>query len=283
MAWLAKLLSELPQFWKIPEMERVTRVTGKRDLEQPSGRAASAPRPALSGLQVKTDAFAVDQNRSRIDQLLTGTVVTLVAAKRGEGEKEFHGLGARSRARLGTEMKRAAESQTVKLRIVLEVAENGTDQMRDVVVESQGRKAVAGNCRRLSESGIHRQLEVYAVAERNEVGRCVGNEVDLGIEFLHHAVENRLDRRLHRREGLRRSITGRLGRLDGFHRLQSGKVHRAGQFVDLLLAVMDHFDSRSICTLRWKDRQEEFAARVAGLRRSARWWLAWHSRRLRLA
>ena len=197
MAWLAKLLSELPQFWKIPGMERVTRVTVKRDLEQPSGRA-SATRPALSGLQVKTDALAVDQNRSRIDQLLTGTVVTLVAAKRGEGEKEFHGLGARSRARLGAEMKRAAESQTVKLRIVLEVAENGADQMRDVVVESQGRKAIAGNCRRLSESGIHRQLEVYAVAERNEVGRCVGNEVDLGIEFLHHAVENGLDRRLHR-------------------------------------------------------------------------------------
>src|SRR5579863_2782772 len=99
--------------------------------------AVSPARAALGNLQVKTDALSVDQHRSPINQLLPGTVVTLVAAQRGEGEKEFHGLGIGAGAGLSGEVQRAAESQAVKLRIVSEVAEYGADQMGHVVIEGQ--------------------------------------------------------------------------------------------------------------------------------------------------
>ncbi len=150
MARFAKPVGHLTQFCKFPEVDRVIRITMKRDLKRQGAEPLSAASPALRDLQVETDALAVDEDRSGVNQLLPSTVV-LVAVERGEREKELHGLSVRAGAAPGGEMKRAAESQTVKLGIVFEVA--GADQMHHMVVEGQrgetvtrdGRRPVASN------------------------------------------------------------------------------------------------------------------------------------------
>ena len=108
-------------------------------------------------------------------------------------------------------MKRAAESQAVELGIILEVSEDGSDQMRYVVVEDQRGKTVTRGGGWFGERGVDRQLQIHAAAECDETGRGVGNKMRLRIEFLDHAVEDGLDRRLHRGERLRRGIAGRTG------------------------------------------------------------------------
>src|SRR5271169_6602885 len=121
-------LGELARFWEIPERDCVIKITVMRDLEYAqTPDPASAVPAALGDLQVKADPLAVDQDRSRINQLLSGAVVALVAAQCGEREKELHRFRVRSGSRLGGEMKRAAESHPVKLRIVFEIAEHGAD------------------------------------------------------------------------------------------------------------------------------------------------------------
>lgn len=166
-------------------------------------RARSAAPAALCDLQIQADALAVDQHCPGINQLLSGTVVTFIAAECREREKEFYGLRVRIGSWLGSEMKRAAESETVEPGVVFEVSERRANQMRYVVVEGQSGEAVTRGCRRLGESGVDRQLQVGPAAERDEAGRGIRNKVRMGLEFLHHDVENRLDCGLHRSKRLR--------------------------------------------------------------------------------
>jgi hypothetical protein len=112
-------------------------------LAASGGQGASPTGAALCDLQVEAHALAIDQDCSDVNQLLPRAVIALVAAQRGEGEEELDGLRTSASARLDGEMKRAAESQTVELGIILEVTEHGTDQMRHVFVEDQRGKAVA--------------------------------------------------------------------------------------------------------------------------------------------
>ena len=78
---LSRPHGDLPQFWKIHEKDCVIRITIKRDLKYlPTGERNSAVSPALGDLQVETDPLAIDQDRSRVNQLLSRTVVAFVAA-----------------------------------------------------------------------------------------------------------------------------------------------------------------------------------------------------------
>ncbi len=52
---------------------------------------------ALGDLQIEGYAFAVDEHRSRVQELLPGAIVLLVAAQRGKGKEKFHGFGYRGR------------------------------------------------------------------------------------------------------------------------------------------------------------------------------------------
>ena len=72
---------DLPQFWKVPEKDCVIRITVSRDLKYlPTGEQISAVPAALGDLQVEADPLAIDQDRSRVKQLLSRTVVAFVAA-----------------------------------------------------------------------------------------------------------------------------------------------------------------------------------------------------------
>ena len=71
MTQLPRLFGHLPQFWKIPGMVGVSKITVRCDLKcgRTAEPASAAPAPP-GNLQVETDSLATDQNRSRIDQLL---------------------------------------------------------------------------------------------------------------------------------------------------------------------------------------------------------------------
>jgi len=58
-----------------------------------AGKCEPRPAPPPAGdatfghLQIETDALAIDQHRSGVDQLLPRAIVTLVAAQCGKGKK----------------------------------------------------------------------------------------------------------------------------------------------------------------------------------------------------
>lgn len=77
---LPNRLGQLAQFWEIPERDCVIRITVKRDPKYlPTGERNSAVPAALGDLQVEADPLAIDQDRSRVNQLLSCTVVAFVA------------------------------------------------------------------------------------------------------------------------------------------------------------------------------------------------------------
>jgi len=192
-------LRDLSQFLAIPKTARVIVVTMQRDLaHSPLRPRKSAAGAAFGHLQVQAHAFPIDEDGPGINQLLSGAVIALVAMQRFEGEKELDCLGVRARAGFGGEMKGAAESHSIELGVILEVPEDGANQVRDMVVESQRGEPVARRRRSFRQGCVERKFEIDAVAERNKAGRGVRNEMCLGIKLLHHAVKYGLERGLHR-------------------------------------------------------------------------------------
>ena len=106
---------------------------------------------SFGDLEVQGRAFAVDDYRSGIEQLLASAVVTGEAPHHAEGEEELHGFGLRSIA----EMDRTAEVHSVEANILREEVQRGPYEMRYVFVEGQGCEFVA----RASGRGVKRRLK----------------------------------------------------------------------------------------------------------------------------
>src|SRR5579864_3942581 len=176
---------------------------------------------AFGNLQIEADSLAVDQNRARVNQLLAGAVVALVAAEGGKWKEKFHGLGTLPGGKFASEMEVGAETDAVELRVVFDVAENGAEQVSYIIVESEGRQAITRGSRRLGESGVDREFQIRAATKCDEVWRSIGDEVRLRIEVLHHAIENRLESGLQCGECLRRGIARGARRIWGLGGLQS--------------------------------------------------------------
>src|SRR5271166_964362 len=99
---------------------------------------------ALGDLQIQGGTLAINDNRSRVEELLTCAVVGGEAAHHAEGEEELHGLRLRSIAQVD----RAAEGHSLEVNFRQEEIEHGPYEVRDVLVESQRRKLVARTSRR---------------------------------------------------------------------------------------------------------------------------------------
>ena len=95
---------------------------------------------AFSDLQVESGAFSVDHYRSGVDELLAGAVVAGKATHRAEGEEELNRL-ALGFATL--HMDDGAEIDTVEIVFAREEVEQGPNQVRNVLVESQRSLLVA--------------------------------------------------------------------------------------------------------------------------------------------
>lgn len=70
---------------------------------------------ALRHLEVETHTLSIDENRSRIDQLLAGAVVAFVATQCLEREEKLHCHGTRTGSRFCREMNVRAEAYPIKL------------------------------------------------------------------------------------------------------------------------------------------------------------------------
>src|ERR1700758_3759295 len=110
------------------------------------GSAAGA---TFSDLQVQTDAFSIDKHGSGVNQLLTRAVIVFVAAQGGEGEEKLYGFRTCAGTGFAGQVEGGAEADAVELRVIFDVAEHGTDKVRDVVIEGQGGQFVPRSSRRL--------------------------------------------------------------------------------------------------------------------------------------
>jgi hypothetical protein len=102
-------------------------------------------------LKIEAHPLAVDQHRSRIDQLLPGAVVGVVTAQRFQGKEKRDRFRSGGWLALAVEMDGCAEADYIELgilfRIRLEVPQQGPDEMRDVFVEGHRRQPVARRSR----------------------------------------------------------------------------------------------------------------------------------------
>src|SRR5271165_2508067 len=92
------------------------------------GNVNSAIQPsvlAFGDLQVEGGAFAINHNRSRVQQLLTGAIVRGEAAHHAEWKEEFNCLWTRS---VG-DVDHAAENNAIEIRILRKVIQHRPYQM----------------------------------------------------------------------------------------------------------------------------------------------------------
>src|SRR5438270_8385376 len=106
-------------------------------------------------------------------------------------------------------MQVCAEANAIELRVVFKGVKNRAKQVSNIIVESKRREAIARSGGGLWQSRVDGNFQIRAATKRNEVRCGVGDEVRLGIEFLHHAVENRLESGLQSGERLRGRIARR--------------------------------------------------------------------------
>ena len=106
-------------------------------------------------LQVDTYAFSVDEDDAGVEELLPGAVVCLVAVKSGKGKEELDGEGFGCGCTgFGRGVDGGAEADAVELLVSGEVGKDAPDEGRDLVVEGERGKFVAGGADGLGERGI---------------------------------------------------------------------------------------------------------------------------------
>src|SRR5450755_1308402 len=140
---------------------------------------------AFGNLQVQGRAFAVDDHGSRVDHLLTRTIVAGKAAHGAEGKEELN----RQRTGAVGNVDHAGEINAIESRISREVIQRRPHQMRDVLIESQRRQLVtrrSSGCIYLSSD---RELQVRALAKSDEARWRVGQEMGFLVEALGHATD----------------------------------------------------------------------------------------------
>src|SRR5271166_6353727 len=133
---------------------------------------------AFGNLQVEGGAFAVDDHRSRVDQLLAGAVVAGETAHGAEGKEELN----RQRAGAIGDMNHTGEIDAIEIRISRKVIQQWPHQVRYVLVKGERRQLVT----RRSGDGIQlrgdRELQVRALAKSDEAGWRIGQEVRFFVE-----------------------------------------------------------------------------------------------------
>jgi hypothetical protein len=95
--------------------------------------------------------------------LLSRAVVLLVANRRRQGKEKLDSQGRRALARGAN---RGAEVHTVQTGAVLESRQDGANEVGNVLVNSQGGRAVSGTELRVFERRGNGELQVRAVVER---------------------------------------------------------------------------------------------------------------------
>src|SRR5713101_1424173 len=94
-------------------------------------------------LQIKADAFAVNQHAAGVNELLASTIVTPVAAQRGKRKEEFHGFGGVSRGSFAWQMYSRAQADPVEFRFFFKISQHRSNQVSDMLIEGEGRQLVA--------------------------------------------------------------------------------------------------------------------------------------------
>src|ERR1019366_7870726 len=121
--------------------------------EEHQGKSISTAGAPLGDLQIEGHTFAIDEDGSRVQKLLAGAIVLLVAAQRGKRKEEFHGLGYSGR-RLAGEVDVRAEADPVKILRILKIRQQRTDEVGNMVVESRGCQLVARSSGRDWQGGV---------------------------------------------------------------------------------------------------------------------------------
>src|ERR1700739_466247 len=93
---------------------------------------------SFCNLQIQTDALAVDEDSPGINKLLTAAIVLLVTAQSRKGEEEFHRFRCVAGCAFSRQVDARAEANSIKLRVSFEIAQHRTNEMRDVLIESEG-------------------------------------------------------------------------------------------------------------------------------------------------
>ena len=88
-------------------------------------------------MQIEADSFAVNQNETRVDQLLPGTVELRVSVQQAQWEYELHRDRAAVRGLFSGQSHGCAEVYSVKIFMAFEVLEYRTNEMCDVLIEGQ--------------------------------------------------------------------------------------------------------------------------------------------------
>ena len=151
--------------------------------------AMSSPHPGLCLLRHRVasalcksrlDALSVDQDKSLVDELLSGAVVLLVANQRRQGKDKLNGQGRRAFA---SGSNGRAEVHTVETGAVLEPRQDGANEVGNVLVKGQGGRAISGAGLRFFERRGNGELQVRAVAEGDKRGFGVSDKVRVFVQF----------------------------------------------------------------------------------------------------
>src|ERR1035437_6298114 len=174
---------------------RAPRIQSKTSTAPPN----SALVLAFGDLQIEGGTLAVDHDRSGVQQLLTGTIVGGEAAHRAEWKEKFDRL----RTRTAGDVNHTAENDAIEVRILRKIIRHRPHQMRNMVIEGQGRQFVARRARGRIDVGSNGQLQVGALTKPNEGGSRVRQEMRFLVEVLGHARDRVIVLALQFRQRLR--------------------------------------------------------------------------------
>src|ERR1019366_6822558 len=130
-----------------------------------------SPRPprrqlvlAFGDLQIQGSALAVDYNRPGVQQLLAGAIGGSEKAHHADWKERLNRL----RTRAVGNVNHTAENDAIEIRILRKIIQHRPHQMRNMVIEGQGRQFVARRARGRIDVGRNGQLQVGALTEPNE-------------------------------------------------------------------------------------------------------------------